>query len=503
MKVSACVIVKNEEVNIVKWLQNMKRIVDEMIVVDTGSSDRTIFLATESGATVYSYPWRGDFSEAKNFALEKASGDWILFLDADEYFSERSIEILPGYLNKIHSNVLIDALVCAIVNIDMDQDNKVITLSQNIRIFRNNESLRYHGKVHETLLNKNRNLQFTYANEEFEIIHTGYSSRVIKEKLERNLKLLKDDIEENGEAACHYEYLADCYYGLKDYDKVIEYARKAIASGNVILGREGTIYRYLIEATALSGAGIDEVFSVIEMAIGKFPDYPEFVLKKAEILILQGDDFTAEEHLMNVLVLQAKQKEKKGLGELKEVSGLYAKIGQLFQRKGDFDQALIYYKRALAENRYQEDIFKGFYELLREYDVVDVIEILQTIYKSGKKDLQFLVYNLKHYPLDKIYLYYAQQLHLKYNEALDDDVLLPALLLQKSYMDVVEKESYILQSLYDGLFISAIKEHDDMKCSIVKSMFPKAYISLLEKIFNEDKELSRDERKIYERINLL
>lgn len=479
----------------------MKRVANEMIVVDTGSSDKTVFLATKAGAKLYSYPWQGDFSAAKNFALEQASGDWILFLDADEFFSEESIEKLPVYLNKIHSNALIDALVCSIVNIDVDQGNKVITLSQNIRIFRNNASLRYNGSVHETLLNKNRNLQFAYANEEIEIMHTGYSTHVIKTKIERNLKLLKDNIEKNGEMAWHYEYLVDCYYGLKDYAKVIEYAQKSIASGKSILGREGTVYRYLIEATALTGASIKDVSETIEIAAQKFPDYPEFIWKKAQILMLQGDDFIAEDYLMKALVLQEEQKRKNGLGALRDVSQLYATIGELFQRKGDFAQALIYYKKSLTENPYQEDSFKVFYELLREYDAVDVIEILQTIYSSAKKDMQFLVGNLKHYPLDEIYLYYIQQLHLKYGEVLEADVLLSALLRQKSYADAMEKGTQMIQGLYDVLFVKAIEARDTRECSMVQSLFPRAYNSLLDKIFNENKEFSEAEKKIYERIN--
>ena len=85
---SQCMIVKNEEKNIRNALSWGREIADEQIVVDTGSSDQTMEIAREMGAKVYSFPWTEDFSAAKNFAIRKARGQWIAFLDADEYFGE-------------------------------------------------------------------------------------------------------------------------------------------------------------------------------------------------------------------------------------------------------------------------------------------------------------------------------------------------------------------------------------------------------------------------------
>ena len=73
MKISACVITKNEEKNIGKWLQEMSAIADEMIVVDTGSTDNTVNMAKRAGAKVYHFKWINDFAAAKNQAIEQAS----------------------------------------------------------------------------------------------------------------------------------------------------------------------------------------------------------------------------------------------------------------------------------------------------------------------------------------------------------------------------------------------------------------------------------------------
>ena len=81
--ISQCMIVKNEEENIIKALSWGKKIMAEQIVIDTGSTDRTIELAKQMGAIVYEFPWDDDFAAAKNYAIEKARYDWIAFLDAD------------------------------------------------------------------------------------------------------------------------------------------------------------------------------------------------------------------------------------------------------------------------------------------------------------------------------------------------------------------------------------------------------------------------------------
>ena len=86
MRISQCMIVKNEEANIEKALSWGRGILWEQIVVDTGSTDRTVELAEAMGAKIYHFDWIDDFAAAKNFAISKAEGDWVALLDADETF---------------------------------------------------------------------------------------------------------------------------------------------------------------------------------------------------------------------------------------------------------------------------------------------------------------------------------------------------------------------------------------------------------------------------------
>ena len=86
MRISACLICKNEENNISKWINNVKQFANEIIIVDTGSEDNTLKLIRENGIEPYSFTWNDDFSAAKNYAIDKATGDYIVFTDSDEFF---------------------------------------------------------------------------------------------------------------------------------------------------------------------------------------------------------------------------------------------------------------------------------------------------------------------------------------------------------------------------------------------------------------------------------
>ena len=99
-RVSLCMIVKNEEASLARCLDSVADLVDEMVVVDTGSTDATADLASRHGARVHPFAWVDSFAEARNESLRHARGDWIFWLDADEWLDEPNREamraILPG-----------------------------------------------------------------------------------------------------------------------------------------------------------------------------------------------------------------------------------------------------------------------------------------------------------------------------------------------------------------------------------------------------------------------
>ncbi len=230
-RISQCMIVKNEEENIRKALSWGRDIMWEQIVVDTGSTDRTVEIAKEMGATVYFFSWIDDFAAAKNFACEQAKGDWIAFLDADEYMDSENVKRLSALLTKIHTKRLPYQVV--VTNwFNVDENGQVCTGGNQIRFFRNRCGIRYRGRIHEHLVNEKKILtpaEVLNACDSLTIFHTGYIERAMAtgEKQERNRRLILKELEEHPNDHVMLGNLADTYRAGKEYEKAIFWYEKA------------------------------------------------------------------------------------------------------------------------------------------------------------------------------------------------------------------------------------------------------------------------------------
>ncbi|SFW31871.1 glycosyltransferase family 2 protein [Selenomonas ruminantium] len=273
---SACVIVRNEEKNLPRWLKCMSALADEMVVVDTGSTDNTVELAKQAGARLFSFPWINDFAAAKNYALEQARGKWIFLLDADEYWEERDFAIIRKTLRQYDKQKNVIGFVCRRVNIDVDNNDRILNENLHIRISRNLSQLRYQRAIHEQLVYTGPGKKEMKILPEAVIIHTGYSASTDINKAKRNLAIMLD-LQKNGKGQeSDICYITDCYYSMKDYEKAIEYAREAIARKVILPGRETRMYCTLIQSLHLTGHTWKQLVPVVEKAEREFPHVPEF-----------------------------------------------------------------------------------------------------------------------------------------------------------------------------------------------------------------------------------
>ena len=236
IRLSQCMIVKNEEKNIRRALSWGRGIVCEQIVVDTGSTDRTVEIAREMGAKVYHFKWCDDFSAAKNYAIEQASGDWIAFLDADEYFDEKSasklIPMIAAAEDVSSAGRQINAVRSRLVN--LNEKAVVGVVGQQDRVFRNKLELRYANRIHEVLrLSGSQHYEYFDASKELMILHTGYTAETYGEtgKLERNISMLKKELEDDSQNIEILAYLGDAYMAEEKFDEAKEYFHKAVSYG--------------------------------------------------------------------------------------------------------------------------------------------------------------------------------------------------------------------------------------------------------------------------------
>ncbi len=188
LHISLALIARNEEAHIERCLKSASGLAAEMIVVDTGSTDRTKEIAITCGAKVLDFPWIDDFSAARNQALEAAHGKWILVLDADEFLPPASVQAIRTLTSSA------DAADRAyhLVNKSTTDEGRTGISGLIVRLFPNDPRVRYEWPVHEQVVTSLQRANIPVENTQIEIIHTGYSSpEVNAAKQERNLRILE------------------------------------------------------------------------------------------------------------------------------------------------------------------------------------------------------------------------------------------------------------------------------------------------------------------------
>jgi len=288
-------IVKNEEKTIARALECLKDAMFEQIVVDTGSTDRTAEIAKDLGATVYSFEWCDDFSVAKNYAIEKASGDWILFSDADEYFLLEDATKIRPFLEGIDGDSASSArtLAVSLMCVNLDDRGRPMTKAEIVRIFRNTPAVRYEGRIHEQLSINEENILNA---ENIEFMHTGYGETAHNEKgkADRNILLLREELSHNPNNLTLKAYLAESL-STKDDDKSQKEAAKLF--NEVISTKAGELVNNVLRVKAFTffiikymkeKSELETCEKMCRRALDVYPDAMDFLYYLGRVLLLQG-----------------------------------------------------------------------------------------------------------------------------------------------------------------------------------------------------------------------
>lgn len=218
MKLSLAMIVKNEAKYIERCLNSIKSTVDEIIVVDTGSTDNTKLIAQKCGAQVFDFAWCDDFSAARNFSLEQTTGDWILVLDADEFVERDYRKDIENFITKTPQ------AVGKIKQLNKTTKDGIEVLSEcNLtRLFP--QGCKFIGYVHEQVDTDLPRLQTSIV-----VKHDGY---LYDNKVPRNLTLLIKALEDNPNDSYYLYQTGKQYFISEDYLQAIPYFEKAFSNGN-------------------------------------------------------------------------------------------------------------------------------------------------------------------------------------------------------------------------------------------------------------------------------
>jgi len=242
MSLSLCMIVKNEEKYLERCLNSVKEFVDEIIIVDTGSTDNTKGIARKFNAKIFDFKWVDDFAAARNFSISKATKDWILVLDADEEIDKENMKKL---LELIKDKELYGILI---IQRDYTNNKNAFGFKEHkyknsagyvpmpiIRIFRNDPRIRYEDRVHETVGNSLRKHSLKFIERPDIFIHHYKEEKGDENKKKRQLKYLRlaqkmiKDNPNHGRAHYFIACISEQY--LKDYKQALEHMAKAYDCG--------------------------------------------------------------------------------------------------------------------------------------------------------------------------------------------------------------------------------------------------------------------------------
>lgn len=306
-RISQCMIVKNEESNIERALSWGKGIVSEQIVVDTGSTDRTVEIAERMGAKVYYFEWIDDFAAAKNFAISKAKYEWVALLDADEYFSQEDARKVLYYVRQLQDKKY-DAILSSWVH--LDNKGKVTAVGTQSRVFRNRPGVRYIGRIHEYIMSiDGSEFHFVDAVNELSIYHTGYGKVEHDKKVAsgRNIKIILKELEENPDSYRMLGYLGDEYYSADDLEKAEESFRKSISlmpdTVEVVDPiRTSMTFAKLLEILNYKYETPEDVFmEIYNKAIKRLPQEADFDYYAGKYFARHNNWQAAEKHLKRAL----------------------------------------------------------------------------------------------------------------------------------------------------------------------------------------------------------
>ena len=391
MKISACVIAKNEAENLPRWLASMQVFADEMIVVDTGSEDATAEIASTGGAKVFHFDWVDDFAAAKNFALDKAQGDWVVFTDADEYFTEESAPRVRPLIEEYSTRSKFDGFIVHLVNIDMDTGALLGTTAEVQRIFRHATHIRFVGSIHEHVENLSgdpgREMVMAPG---LTLYHTGYSPRIIKEKSRRDLALLLARRARGEKKKLDEYHLMDCYYSLEEYPEAARYARLARDSSDRPVGSEDRPHAVLLQSLILMGAADEEITAAYETARAAFPEKADFPMLYATYAWMQGYFARAcKAYRLGVQLHEEYYREGDYSGLL--APSAYARLGEAAELAGQTEEAAALYERALRANPRYASALLALLRLLAAAGADDptVIAMLGGLY-DVERDADFL-----------------------------------------------------------------------------------------------------------------
>lgn len=346
-RISLCMIVRDEERVLGRCLESVRRVVDETVVVDTGSRDATVAIARAAGARVERFAWCDDFAAARNHALSFAAGDWVLVLDADEAVAS------PDARERLVDFARHAGAEAGQVELENVAPDGLVSRTLLTRFFARTQDARYERRIHEQLV-RDAGRPPTTRPTGVRVTHDGYSAEALqgRAKLARNEALLRAQLADAARAGVSDGY--DWYQLGRTLEvggrfaEALEAYEAAVA--RVRDGEPHLPHLFESAATCLRALGRSrQALDWLSEVAPLFPERPDMVFLQALLAMDVGELQRAEEGYLRCLQLGAR-----GVRATSAESSLTAatlapahNLGVLYECTGRVDDARAAYERAL------------------------------------------------------------------------------------------------------------------------------------------------------------
>ncbi len=372
MTLGVVMIVKNEEQRLGGILSDIHEVVDEICVVDTGSSDGTVALAESFGARIERFPWRNDFSAARNHSLGCAKSDYLLWLDADDRIDEGSAKALLKLKTRLRSEKD-RAYTLKILGRSQDMPD---TLSCQTRIIPNRKGVRFEGRVHEQVLPSLQRTGIAIQPVDITIMHTGYHDPDTRAaKARRNLEILTDELREGKDTASQHFFMAMACIGLEDYGQCLEHLKKARERRT---DEDWLHFSYTISTDCLLRLGrAEDACQEIEAGTKLYPDSPLLHYYLGVACMRAGRDAQAAAALKKAASLPLKVDSYPSPPDLD--AAILFQYGKALEKTGQTDEAINAYARALKSGDRQKDLHQALgMAYLQSGQITEALSHLET-----------------------------------------------------------------------------------------------------------------------------
>jgi len=285
--VTLMMIVKNEEQNLPACLESAKGLFAEIVIADTGSTDRTREIAESFGARIVEFPWIDHFAAARNAVLTQSQCEWVFWMDADDRLDEFNRDKLVKLFTSLPDKNIAYSMKCHCIG-------DVAEVVDHVRLFRNDARLRWQFRVHEQILPGLRQIGAELEFSDVQIRHDGYVDAALRaKKLQRNLRLLQMDNQEQPNHPYILFNLGSSYREMGQPAEALPYLRRSLE-----LSQPGdSIVRKLYALIAhCHFAQNDAKAALATVLTGRqfYPDDPELLFAEGRSRMETGDATGAE-----------------------------------------------------------------------------------------------------------------------------------------------------------------------------------------------------------------